>query len=98
MQSQFSSIRGASQQDITEELRCFIAGTTRSAKCNPLDLTKTAISLLKTLPATREAIFEYFCTVFDNTTQNYITRIEVWFDWIHNRFIHAKVRLFFRLK
>lgn len=80
IQSQFASIRSASQQDITEELRSFIAGTTRSTKCNPLDLTKTAVSLLKTLPTTREAIFEYFCTVFDNATQNYITRIEVCID------------------
>lgn len=81
MQSQFASIRSASQQDITDELHSFIAGTTtRSIKSNPLDLTKTAVSLLKTLPATREAVFEYFCTVFDSATQNYITRIEVCID------------------
>lgn len=77
MLSQFAGIRHTSQQDVTEELRCFIAGNTRSTKSNPLELTKTAVSLLKTLPATRDAVFEYFCTVFDNATQNYITRLEV---------------------
>lgn len=60
-----------------EELSAFISGTTKRTSCSPLELTKTSLTLLKSLPATRDAVFEYFCTVFDNASQNYITRLEV---------------------
>lgn len=78
MPSQGMSVgRSTSQIDLMEEISSFIAGTTKHSRCNILDLNRTALCLLKSLPATREAIFEYFCTVFDNASQNYITRLEV---------------------
>lgn len=63
--------------DILSELRNFIAGTTRSTKYNELELIKTALSLLKTLPASRDAVLEYFCTVFDEAVKKYVALIEV---------------------
>ncbi|KAJ8941236.1 hypothetical protein NQ318_015668 [Aromia moschata] len=57
---------------------CLLAGggATKKEKCNPLDLAKSALTLLKCLPASRTAIFEYFCDVFDNAALNYIEGIE----------------------
>lgn len=64
-------------QDIMQELKLFIGGARKKIKCNPLELTKTALSLLRNLPATRDAVLEYFCTNFDTAAQNYIVRLEV---------------------
>lgn len=65
-----------SEKDILTELNTFISGATQTSKSNPLDLSKTALNLLKTLPTARDAILEYFCTVFDIAVNNYIVRIE----------------------
>lgn len=52
-------------QDIMLEVKKFIVGTSRpSQTSNTLDLTQTALGLLKNVPATREAVLEYFCSVF----------------------------------
>lgn len=64
------------EKDILSELTNFINGATQTVKTNPLDLSKTALNLLKTLPTAREAILEYFCTVFDVAVKNYIICIE----------------------
>lgn len=69
--------RSSSQTDVLLELKTFIAGATQATKCIQLELTKSALRLLKTLPAAREAVLEYFCTVFRNAASNYIARIEV---------------------
>lgn len=63
--------------DLLGELRLFIAGTTRTVKCNELDLVKTALNLLKTLPASRDAVLEYFCSVFDASVKKHVAMIEV---------------------
>lgn len=77
MISHSTVIRTVPQQDLMSELRFFIRGTTRKEKCSPLDLTKSSLTLLKSLPACRVAIFEYFSKVFDNAALNYIEGIEV---------------------
>ena len=59
------------------EMKLFIGGATKIVTCNQLDLTKTALSLLKTLPACRDAVLEYFCSVFAETAERYIVSIEV---------------------
>lgn len=64
------------QPDILTELNTFILGATQNSKSNPLDLSKTALFLLKNLPAARDAILEYFCNLFDIAVSNYIKRIE----------------------
>ncbi|KAF5276285.1 hypothetical protein FQA39_LY06634 [Lamprigera yunnana] len=71
-----SSIRNIQGPDVLVELKSFIGGATQTSKYNHFDLTKAALSLLKTLPAARDAVLEYFCTVFNTATQNYINRIE----------------------
>lgn len=76
MPSQSSTIRNA-HHSLMEDFRLFITGTTVNAgRCNPLELTRAALTLLKALPATRDAVFQYFCGVFDNAAQNYILRLE----------------------
>lgn len=76
MPSQSSTIRHT-HHNLMEDFRLFITGTTVNAgRCNPLELTRAALTLLKALPATRDAVFQYFCGVFDNAAQNYILRLE----------------------
>ncbi|KAK4875105.1 hypothetical protein RN001_011527 [Aquatica leii] len=71
-----STIRNIQQTDVLLELKSFIGGATQTTKYNHFDLTKAALSLLKTLPAARDAVLEYFCVVFNTATQNFIVRIE----------------------
>lgn len=78
MLPQQSVIRSShAQHDLMEDFRLFVAGNTVSVgRCNPLELARSALTLLKALPATRDAVFQYFCGVFDNAAQNYILRLE----------------------
>lgn len=64
-------------QDILSELRTFIAGAARLSEVNPITLVKTAVSLLKTLPATREAVLEYFGSIFHHYVSCYLSLLEV---------------------
>lgn len=73
-------MRSTPQQDLVNEMRFFIRGVTNIEKSNLIDLTKCALLLLKSLPATRNAIFEYFSKVFTNAAFNYIEAIEVRFQ------------------
>lgn len=65
--------------DLMGELRAFINGATRSSRKGHLDigLARVALSLLKTLPASREAVLEYFCFLFDEVVRHYIENVEV---------------------
>lgn len=67
-----SVIKTVPSHDVLNELRAFLAGATRSIKTNPLELARRALSLLKTLPATRDAVLEYFCTLFDGSVAKYM--------------------------
>lgn len=59
------------------ELRNFLSGTQRAtAKSNHVELTKTALTLLKSLPAARDAVLEYFCTVMDMSVSRYVSQLE----------------------
>lgn len=64
-------------QDILSELRTFVAGASRSNDVDHNNLVKTSISLLKTLPAARESILEYFGSVFHNYVIHYLSLLEV---------------------
>lgn len=64
-------------QDILSELRTFIAGAARPSDINHLSLVRTAVSLLKTVPAAREALLEYFGIVFHNYIAKYLALFEV---------------------
>ncbi|XP_023025427.1 integrator complex subunit 5 omd [Leptinotarsa decemlineata] len=76
MMSQSTVVRNVPQQDLMNELKFFVKGATRKEKCSALDLTKSALTLLKHVPASRVAVFEYFCKVFDGAALNYIQGIE----------------------
>ncbi|XP_066991548.1 integrator complex subunit 5 isoform X2 [Anabrus simplex] len=71
-----SVIKTVPTQDLLTELRTFLSGATRTVKINPLELARTALSLLKTLPAARDAVLEYFCSLFDDAVSKYVTQIE----------------------
>lgn len=77
MLSHTAVIRNMPQQDLLNELNTFIKGALKLDKCNTLDLSKTALRLLKNLPAARNGLFEYFSNVFTNAATNYIQAIEV---------------------
>lgn len=62
--------------DPLSELRSFIYGATRGGLINVLELTKTAISLLRSFPAAREAVLEYFAMVFHDAVAKFISQTE----------------------
>lgn len=67
-----------SPQDILNEVRKFISGVIRpSHSTNTQEVTRTALSLLKNVPATRDAVLEYFCNVFFVAVTKYVRQIEV---------------------
>ncbi|XP_035740370.1 integrator complex subunit 5-like [Vespa mandarinia] len=66
-----------SPQDILAEVRKFISSAVRpSHNTNTLDVTRTALFLLKNLPAARDAVLEYFCNVFCIAVTKYVRQIE----------------------
>jgi len=73
-----------SPQDILTEVRKFISGAIRpSHSTNTQDVTRTALFLLKNVPAARDAVLEYFCNVFFVAVTKYVRQIEV-----HKRIRH----------
>ncbi|XP_030761620.1 integrator complex subunit 5 [Sitophilus oryzae] len=76
MLSQTAVVRNLPQQNLLNELNVFITGTSKSSKIKTVELTKTALLLLRKLPACRGAVFNYFCKVFDTASANYIQGIE----------------------
>lgn len=77
MVPQQTIFRNTTQQNSLNDLKVFIDGVTKQVKCNPLDLTRTALTILKSLPAARDAVLSYFCSVFDKASENYVCAIEV---------------------
>ncbi|XP_070157213.1 integrator complex subunit 5 [Polyergus mexicanus] len=67
-----------SPQDILAEVRKFISGaiSRSSHSANTQDVTRTALFLLKTVPAARDAVLEYFCNVFFTAVSKYVRQIE----------------------
>lgn len=64
-------------QEILREIRNFVGGATFGSKFSRTELAKSAIFLLKTLPAAREAILEYLCTIFDEAVSLYTHNLEL---------------------
>jgi Integrator complex subunit 5 N-terminus len=77
----FDAMAGASKtntpQDLMQELRNFLSGSRVGPKANHVELTRTALNLLKSLPAARYAVLEYFCTVLDISVARYVSQLEV---------------------
>ena len=66
-----------SPQDILTEVRKFISGAVRPThSTSTLDVTRTALSLLRSVPAARDAVLEYFCNVFFVAVTKHVRQIE----------------------
>lgn len=68
------------KQPILVELEYFINGVSNfySLPTNALpQLSQCSLNLLENLPASREAVFEYFHLLFDASVGNYMKLIEV---------------------
>ncbi|KAL1494259.1 hypothetical protein ABEB36_009883 [Hypothenemus hampei] len=77
MISQTTVVRNLPQHNLLDELKIFINETrNKQDSKNHVELTKTALLLLRKLPACRSAVFEYFCKVFDVAANHYIETIE----------------------
>jgi hypothetical protein len=72
-----SVIKQVPPKDMRGELRAFIAGANRPSTVSQMEMARKALTLMKTLPASREAIFEYLGTIFDKCVSNYVTHLEV---------------------
>ncbi|XP_023226781.1 integrator complex subunit 5-like [Centruroides sculpturatus] len=66
------------QKDVVlQELRTFLNGATHSAKVRNVDVARSAIYLLKTLPAARDAVLEHMYNLFDETVNSYVLKYEL---------------------
>ena len=74
-----SVIKQVPPKDLRVELRAFIAGANRPSTLSQGELLHKALSVMRTLPASREAVFEYLASIFDKFVSNYVNLIEVLF-------------------
>lgn len=86
-------------QDIMLEVRKFISGTARTSQSsNTLELTRTALGLLKNVPATREAVLEYFCSVFFAAVKKHVRQIEVSYFFFTFQFVFFSIINFIQFR
>lgn len=65
---------------ILDELTLFIEGATATNSnnlSNPSHLVQSGLYLLQNLPASKEAVFEYFSIFFDASVASYVKSHEV---------------------
>lgn len=68
------------KQPILKELENFVDGATKAATKSPSDLSKlvhSGLNLLQNLPASKDAVFEYFTIFFDASVAGYVKLMEV---------------------
>lgn len=68
------------KQPILTELEHFINGVSNFYTLPPnalVKLSQCSLNLLENLPASRDAVFEYFALIFDTSVSNYVQTIEV---------------------
>lgn len=70
-----SVIKQLPPKDLRTELRLFIAGASKPAG-NPLELVRKGFSLLKALPASKDAVLEYFGSFYEKSVSSYIQELE----------------------
>lgn len=78
------------KQPILAELENFINGVANFYTLPPnalVKLSQCSLHLLENLPASRDAVFEYFALIFDTSVSNYVQSLEVRFHllWISIR-------------
>lgn len=90
--------RASPPADLYSDLRRFIEGAAGRDKTDPHELAHLALSLLKNLLAARDAVLEYFCSLFDAAVSHYVKQIEVfllYFEIIEKPFV---VKTLFKCK
>lgn len=68
------------KQPVLAELEYFISGATSASTLNSsrlAHLVHCGLNLLQNLPASKEAVFEYFTIFFDVSVAGYVKLIEV---------------------
>lgn len=76
------------KQPILCELKYFINGATANVSkksSNHPHLVHCALILLRNLPASKDAVFEYFTMFFDVSVAGYVKLIEVIDNLLHNK-------------
>ncbi|CAI9716921.1 Hypothetical predicted protein [Octopus vulgaris] len=74
--AELGSSMNFTSQDILNEVRHFLRGTVYDGKVNKESLAKSALFLLRTLPAARHAVLEHMCHVFDEAVMLHIQQLE----------------------
>lgn len=67
-------------QPILKELEYFVNGATTATSISPSGLSHLVhcgLNLLRNLPASKDAVFEYFTIFFDASVAGYVKLIEV---------------------
>lgn len=72
-----SVIKQLPPKDLRTELRLFIAGVSKPATGSPLELIRKGFSLLKSLPASKDAVLEYFGTFYEKSVCSHMQELEV---------------------
>lgn len=72
-----SVIKQLPPKDLRAELRLFIAGVSKPSTGSPLELIRKGFSLLKSLPASKDAVLEYFGSFYEKSVANYLKQLEV---------------------
>ena len=62
---------------VRDDLRRFLRGATHEARLSQPELTHTALKLLRSLPAARQAGLEYLSSVLDGCTAQFVNKLEV---------------------
>lgn len=79
------------KQPILKELEYFVNGATAAATINPTGLSHLVhcgLNLLHNLPASKDAVFEYFTIYFDASVAGYVKLMEVSKFMIHRQICH----------
>jgi len=66
-------------QDMLKQVSRFVKAASTPNELNEsgrIELAHTAISLLQTLPAARDAVLEYLCTIYDQAVNQHINRLD----------------------
>ena len=63
-------------QDMLLQVRKFLKGLAHDSRSTNHELIKSSVMLLKTLPATRFAVLEYFSSVYDDAVYNLLSSNE----------------------
>ena len=64
-------------ESVRDDLRRFLRGATHESRVSQTELTHTALKLLRSLPAARQAGLEYLSTVLDECTAQFVAKLEV---------------------